>query len=300
MNNINNFTSPVNNKNESTSYSIWDEVDSILWLKKDDNVLEKYLNNQNVVLCKRELSNLLNSSNWLILKNWVSEIISNLLTNRPEYSKIKLESSDENFLINLKQKIELQSIWYKSTIDRLEAEVVKIADLEIATNPGWFSIKQKSESKEKKANYKLYLTIPVKEYSFVSNLLDLSQKLAILWNETNDNISIKVAYNMLWFVTHSDSIVVHFKNLDNKTKIEKILSDWMSYYSINEESRNLWRTKFAADSKDTSYSNIIATNIENWLKQHYWKYDNKLLVDLAIKYAIESGQKVPKINGITY
>ncbi|MDP2396303.1 MAG: hypothetical protein Q8S84_01350 [bacterium] len=91
-----------------------------------------------------------------------------------------MESSDENFLINLKQKIELQSIWYKSTIDRLEAEVVKIADLEIATNPGWFSIKQKSESKEKKANYKLYLTIPVKEYSFVSNLLDLSQKLAIL------------------------------------------------------------------------------------------------------------------------
>ncbi|MDP2090145.1 MAG: hypothetical protein Q8K30_00980 [Candidatus Gracilibacteria bacterium] len=300
MNNINNFTSPVNNKNESTSYSIGDEVDSILGLKKDDNVLEKYLNNQNVVLCKRELSNLLNSSNGLILKNGVSEIISNLLTNRPEYSKIKLESSDENFLINLKQKIELQSIWYKSTIDRLEAEVVKIADLEIATNPGWFSIKQKSESKEKKANYKLYLTIPVKEYSFVSNLLDLSQKLAILGNETNDNISIKVAYNMLGFVTHSDSIVVHFKNLDNKTKIEKILSDWMSYYSINEESRNLGRTKFAADSKDTSYSNIIATNIENWLKQHYGKYDNKLLVDLAIKYAIESGQKVPKINGITY
>jgi hypothetical protein len=70
----------------------------------------------------------------------------------------------------------------------------------------------------------------------------------------------------------------------------------MVEHSINEESRNLWRTKFAMDSKETSFSNLVALNIEKWLGENFWKYDNKVLVDLAVKYAIEQSQKVPNYS----
>lgn len=297
MNNINKSTSPVNNKNESTYYSIWDEVDSILWLKKWEDVLSQNKNNPNLILAKKEFIELLDNSSKENLKQWVKSIILNLLTNRPEFSKTKLEKKDDNFLIDLRNKTEAQSNWYNNTRDKLAQEVDKIPYLNYESNPAWFSIKQKNESKKNLPNYKLYLTIPINEYSFIQHLLDLSKNLHILSNSTNDNISLKVANNLLWFIAHSDSLVIHFKNKENKDAIENILDKWMNYYHINEESRNLWRTKFAADSYDSSFSEIISDNISDWFMKHYWKYDDKVLIDLAIKYAIESGQKVPKING---
>ncbi len=297
MNTINKTTSPVNNINESTSYSIWAEVDSILWLNNWENVLDKYKNNSNIILAKKEFWALLNNSAKENLKQWVKSIILDLLTNRPEFSKTKLEKKDDNFLIDLKNKTEAQSNWYSSTRDKLALEVDNINYLNTESNPAWFSIKQKNESNKKLTNYKLYLTIPVNEYSFIQHLLDLSNDLHILCNNTNDNISLKVANNLLWFLTHSDSLVIHFKNKENKENIEDILNKWMDLYFIDEEFRNLWRTKFAADSSDSSFSEIISDNISDWFMKHYWKYDDKVLIDLAIKYAIEAWQKAPKING---
>lgn len=35
---------------------------------------------------------------------------------------------------------------------------------------------------------------------------------------------------------------------------------------------------------------------KKWILENYWKYNNDLLVDLALKYAIEQSQKIPKIK----
>lgn len=282
---IDNNKPTVNEKKEPTSYSIRDEVDSILWL------------NENVVLCTKLLSKLLSESKWWKLKWWAGSIIYDLLVNRPEYAKLKLENQDNDLLINLKNKLESQIIWYKDTIMNLTIFADKESNLKTDSNPAWFSVKSNKEVVDKRINYKMYLTIPVKEYNFIQYLLDLSKKLDDLATLTNDNISLKVPYNLLWFLTHSDSIVIHFKNKDNKEYIEQILNEWMTDNSISEEKRNLWRTKFAIDSENTSFSNLVSENIEKWLNENYWKYDDKILVDLAIKYAIEAGQRVPSING---
>lgn len=282
---INNNKSTVNEKKESISYSIRDEIDSILWL------------NENVALCKKLLSKLLSESKWWKLKWWADGIIYDLLVNRPEYAKLKLENQDNDLLINLKNKLESQIIWYKDIIMNLTIFANRENNLKTDSNPAWFSIKSRNIENEKSLNYKMYLTIPVKEYSFIKYLLELSKKLDNLAIQTSDNISLKVPYNLLWFLTHNDSIVIHFKNINNMEDIEQILNEWMKNNSINEEKRNLWRTKFAIDSENTSFSNLVAENISKWLKDNYWKYDDKVLVDLAVKYAIEAGQRAPKING---
>jgi hypothetical protein len=70
-------------------------------------------------------------------------------------------------------------------------------DLISASDPAWFSIKQKKEKSEKKISYKLYTSIPVKEYNFIQYLFDLAKKLNSLSISTDDKISVKIPYNLL-------------------------------------------------------------------------------------------------------
>jgi len=269
----------------------WATNETKQWVS--DLINNDFLNSINFKFAKSRLIELI--SKWKL--NWISQILMEFLTTRPEFLIERESSNNPNFLINLRNSVKYQSDYYKSVLEK----VVSISDkewiLEIADNPAWFSLKTKNNwNKLTWLNHKIYLTIPIKWYEYVSKIYQLAKRINELANETNDKISLKVPNSMLWFLSHSDSLVIHFKNKDNKEIIEMILEEWKNSNWIKEEKRNLWRTKFAVDSNDSSFSQLVANNIEKWFFEHYWKYDNEILIDLTLKYAIEQSRKLPKIG----
>jgi len=269
-------------------------LNTLSWVKDSIwNIIDpNYFNSTNFIIGKKILKEKLQYWN----TSWIASILMEILTTRPEFLVEKYKTDNSNFLLDLQQKVKPQSDYYKNVISETEKQTKNAWVLEVADNPAWFSLKTKSHSNNLNwLNYKLYLTIPIEWYEYVSKVYQLAKKINELANETNDKISLKVPNSILWFLSHSDSLVIHFKNKDNKEKIEMILEEWKKSNWIKEENRNLWRTKFAVDSNDSSFSQLVANNIEKWFLEHYWKYDNNVLIELALKYAIEQSQKVPKI-----
>lgn len=111
--------------------------------------------------------------------------------------------------------------------------------------------------------------------------------------ESDDIIQVKIPESLSGFISHNDSMVVHFKKKENGDKILGILNSWMQANSIHESPREMGRTKIAADSKDTSFSDLVAKNIASWLEQNTGKYGSSLLASEAVKHAIEQSQKSP-------
>jgi hypothetical protein len=259
-----------------------------------DNILDpNYLNSANFVIGKKLLSD--NIQSWNI--TWIANLLMEILTSRPEFLKEKYWKDDPNFLIELKERVKIQSDYYKNVIFKIEKQCKKDWILEITDNPAWFSLKTKSDLNNINWwNYKIYLTIPINWYDYVSKIYQLWLMLNILAENTWDKISLKVPNSILWFLSHSDSIVIHFKNFNNKENIEGILNKWKIKNWVIEETRNLWRTKFAWDSSNDSFSGLIADNIKKWILENYWKYDNELIANLAIEYAIKQSQIPPKFN----
>lgn len=295
---LNNFIM-INKINKTNSFQntppfIWavldskNKVNSIL----DNNfILEKSINYTFYIKTLTEKLN-----NWNLW--WINNIIKDILTTRPEYLESKINSNNwENFLIDLKDKFSNQIKYYNDLIDLIEKKVKSDNKVITSDNPAWFSIKSiNNKDIKNNINYKIYTTIPFKQYTYIKNFYQLWLLLNDLAISTNDNISVKIPKTLLWFLSHSDSIVIHFKNQENKTKIEEILKIWLTNNWLNEEERNLWRTKFAADPKNEkweSFSTIIWNHIEKWIIDNYKKYDNSILAKEAIKHAIELSKKPP-------
>jgi len=265
------------------------------WVTKSIlNILEtSHLSSINYVTWKKLLTEKLQSWN----TTWIDLLLMEILTSRPEFIQEKYWKDDPNFLLNLQQRFKSQSDYYKRVITEIEAQSKKDWILEVTDNPAWFSLKTKNHSIEQNLlNYKIYLTIPTQWYVFISKIYQLWIMLNDLVKESWDKISLKVPSSILWFLSHSDSIVIHFKNPDNKEKIESILEEWKNRNWVIEENRNLWRTKFALDSSDNSFSGLVSKNIEKWILENYWKYDNDVLASLAIEYAIKQSQVPPKFK----
>lgn len=275
---------------------ISDSLSSTLsWVEESVlNILDSnYLNSKNFINWKRLLKEKLQSWNTM----WIDSLLTEILTSRPEFLEEKYWKEDPDFLLNLQQRVKAQSDYYKKVISQVEIQCKKDGVLEVADNPAWFSLKSKNYSNNSTwLNYKLYLTIPINWYDYVSKIYQLWLMLNKLAENTWDKISLKLPSSMLWFLSHSDSLVVHFKNINNKESIEKILNEWKIKNWIIEETRNLWRTTFAWDSKNNSFTGLISDNINNWILENYWKYDNELLASLAIEYAIKQSQVPPKMN----
>ena len=266
-------------------------LNTVSWVKDSIwNIIDSnYLNSTNFIIGKKILKEKLQSWN----TSWIAWLLMEILTSRPEFLVEKYKTTNSNFLLDLQQRVKPQSDYYKKVISETEKQCEKEWILEVADNPAWFSLKTKNNGNW--LNYKLYLTIPIKWYEYVAKMYQLAKKINELANETNDKISLKVPNSMLWFLYNNNIFVIHFKNKDNKEKIEMILEEWKKSNWIKEENRNLWRTKFAIDSNDSSFSQLVANNIEKWFLEHYWKYENDILIELALKYAIEQSQKAPKI-----
>jgi hypothetical protein len=67
----------------------------------------------------------------------------------------------------------------------------------------------------------------------------------------------------------------------------------MQKNNIPQWQREMWRTKFAQDFQNTSFSDKIANNIAQWLWQYVGKYNDTILVNEAIKHAILQSQWSP-------
>ena len=287
------------NKNDLLEISLPKKQNGLLiaWVQTKNavsNILNPaYLNSPNFIIGKKLLREKLKS--WNIA--WISSLLMEILTFRSEFLEEKYWKDNPNFLFNLQQRVKPQSDYYKKAINEIEKQNQKDWILVAKDNPAWFSLKTQNYSNIPNwLNYKIYLTIPINCYDFISKFYQLWLKFDELAKTTWDKISLKAPRSMLWFLSHSDSIVVHFKNPDNKDVIERMLNKWKKENWIIEEERNLWRKKFAWDSSNNSFTDLVSENIAKWILENYWKYDAGIIADLAIEYAIKQSQTPPKFK----
>lgn len=256
------------------------------------NIQEGY----NALLQKLNLPN----QSWDAMK----QLIYDMITERSEYVKLKKEVQGDLTLLRERFKNEIyeyqkEILKFNTPPEKMDEETKEfLKTFEWESNPAWFGIETRPEAgKREEINYKVYATIPMEELGAVQNIKDLAVELRKLALESDDIIAVKIANSFMGHLRRNDSIVVHFKNKENADKIQIILKTWMIRHNIKEEPREMNRIKVSADSKEkgASFSDLVAKNISEWLKQNYGKYDNNLLAILAVNYAIKQSQTAPKI-----
>ena len=260
--------------------------------KTTEKDFELYKNLPNVVSAQEKLKSIL--SNGGDFKGAAGVIIYEMLTRRSEYVS-GIEQSPGGAFEYMK-KLEPQKNWYKNGLDKIGEWVDKEGKFKWESNPGWFGINTRPEvPKRESVNVKAYATIPMKEYSFIQHIPKLANKLAELARESDDIIQVKVPNTLTGFLSNNDSVVVHFKKIENKQIVLDILNEWMVENNITKSERELGRTEIAADSKGNSFSNLVSENIAQWLEENSGKYPSETLSELSVKYAIEQSQKAPTI-----
>lgn len=254
---------------------------------------ENYKDLPNVKLCEEKLKSLLENNQGVDdFSDRAKRMIYEMLTRRSEFVKNTDGAGRDvaDLMKNLKPHME----WYRNTRGALEKSIDSSGEFKWDSNPGWFGINTRPEAgKREGINIKAYATIPSAEYAFIQHIPKLAQELRQLALKSDDVIQVKIPESLSGFMSHNDSIVVHFKKKENGDKILGILNSWMQANNIHESPREMGRTKIAADSKDASFSDLVAKNIASWLEQNAGKYDSSLLASEAVKHAIEQSQKSP-------
>lgn len=189
---------------------------------------------------------------------------------------------------------ELQKKWYQETRVQIEKMVDAAADYKWESNPAWFGVNTHPEkTKGGEVDIKVYATIPTTEYAFLQNLPALMKELRQLSIATDDIIQVKIPGSLTGFLASDDSVVIHFKKKENATRVQEILTTWMSTHDIHEEPREMGRTKLAADPKGSSFTDAVAENIATWLEENSGQYDATTLAKEAVKHAISQSQQTP-------
>ncbi len=254
---------------------------------------ENYKDLPNVKLCEEKLKSLLENNQGVgDFSDRAKRMIYEMLTRRSEF--VKNTDGAGKDVADLMKNLKPQMEWYRNTRGALEKSIDSSGEFKWDSNPGWFGINTRPEAgKREGINIKAYTTIPSAEYAFIQHIPKLAKELRQLALESDDIIQVKIPESLSGFMSHNDSIVIHFKKKENGDKILGILNSWMQANSIHESPREMGRTKIAADSKDTSFSDLVAKNIASWLEQNAGKYDSSLLASEAVKHAIEQSQKSP-------
>jgi hypothetical protein len=258
--------------------------------------IDEYLNLGNVKAGEIKLLAHLRSKhpNWDI----VERNIYDLLTTRSEFIELKEEAGiiGDGDLSPLLRKRSAEQARYKMLKSQLQKQI-ETDNLKWENNPGWFGVNTRPEAPDRGGiSNKYYVTIPTEQFEFIQHLPDLAQRLRKLSIETDDCIYVKIPENYLPFLKANDSLVTHFKKAENGNRIAAVVETWMKDHGITEESREMNRVKLSADSKQTSFSQLVASNIADWIRQHYGKYDHALLVKMGIQHAIEQSQVPPTIR----
>lgn len=226
----------------------------------------------------------------------VQNIIYDMLTTRSDFTKRMEENGGD--LPKLLEGLEKERTEYNNLVKTTIPEWVDTSnEFKWESNPAWFGINTRPEvPKREDINIKTYATVPAGQYNFVQHIPLLAQELRKLALESDDIIQVKVPGNFATFISKNDSIVIHYKKAENSGRIQEILQQWMGQHNVAEEPREMERTKNAADSKGSSFTDLVAQNITDWLKGNHGKYDNSLLSKLAIEHAIRQSQEPPEIE----
>lgn len=264
--------------------------------QNDPNEVEKYTDLPNVVICREKLKTLLdNNQEGADFSGRAEKMIYEMLTQRSEFARKLKETGDVSEIM---KNFGPQMRWYRDTREAIAKSIDASSEFKWDSNPGWFGINTRPEaSKKEGVSIKAYTTIPITEYAFIQHLPDLAKKLRQLALESDDIIRVKIPQSLSAFISHNDSIVVHFKKAENGSKIFEILSAWMKASNVHEAPREMGRTKIAADAEGVSFSELVAKNIANWLKQNAGNYENASLASEAVKHAIKLSQNPPTIQG---
>ncbi len=185
--------------------------------------------------------------------------------------------------------------WYEQARNKIE-EYCESNWFKVSTNPGWCGINTNPNNKiNTDVDLKIYTSIPINSYTFLQYIPRLANYLKLLSQKSGDSISIKFPYSFTAFAFHNDSLVIHFNRQENTNEIMFIIKKWLQEFNIPEQIRELNRARFAGDKWWKSFSQLLSTNITNWLLQNRWKIDDETLVELAIHYTIQFAQKGPRI-----
>lgn len=172
-------------------------------------------------------------------------------------------------------------------IKNLGMDYTKEAWFHIETNPG--------VPKSKELSKKIYLTLPSGDFSFMDHILELAKRVQEVSKQSGTNIQIKFPSSYAIYEMRNDSLVIHFKNDSDEQVLQGILTEWESKNGIKEDVREAGRTKIAIDSRTTSFSDLVAENVANWVGEHHGNYENDVIAREAIKHAVESSKRPPKI-----
>lgn len=129
------------------------------------------------------------------------------------------------------RKYDVNAFWskIKSELESMAPKVGWVANTE---SPEWFQLEKVGRKSDKNKNsYKIYLTFNKfdqngKLSSFLyENYMKLPKFLRLLSEENfNGEVSFKVGNNFLRSLRHKDNVVIHFKNIEDKDKINSVIS----------------------------------------------------------------------------
>lgn len=157
--------------------------------------------------------------------------------------------------LDLKRQYNSQIDWYNRQQDIFEKST------HAESNPAWIWINCYTGMKSNQGyTIKMYRSIPIEEYSFISHLWKLKSLFEVLSRESWDYISFKFPRWLLAFLCHRDSLVVHFQKKENIDSINQIIDTWMQENSISRQNREWNRSELAVDHSGMSFSELIAMN----------------------------------------
>jgi hypothetical protein len=261
----------------------------------EDNY-QKFKDLANVRLGEQKLQELLNKHlEGEDFTERAKSIVYEMLTRRSDFIK---QTNDQGLdVVSLMKNYQPQMAWYREMREKIASAVDRNPDFKWNSNPGWFGLNTRPELVGREGvNIKVYKTIPVNEYSFIQNIPDLAKQLRVLSLASDDVIQIKFPASLSGFLANNDSLVIHFKKAENQEKILDLVNTWSKEKGITNSPREMGRTEIAADSRDTSFSDLVAKNIADWLAKNADQYDHKILTKEAIKHAISQSQKPPIIK----
>jgi len=268
--------------------------------KISEILAQDFSQSPSVRYAKKELFEVIeNTQKWVPPKN-VGSIIYTMLTTRDEFTALSESADNDLFLVDYLQKVQAQNAYYSATIEEIKRLCDDTSGIEYGENPAWLSLNsQYRDESQEKVNFKQYLSIDARGFDAVSKIFALAVKLSALAKDSQDSIKVKIPSSLLGFLSHNDSVVIHFKAHKNKAPIEQILNEWVQTQKIQKIPRPFGRASFSIDPASGSVSELISQQIETRFEEQFGNYPNEALIDATIAYAIDLAQKVPLLNGVS-
>ena len=237
--------------------------------------------------CERRIASLLQSGTGSErVVSGASQAVYDLLTRRPDLPTPVPEFVDAHGA---------QKDWYRAIRDLLESSLNSESEFAWESNPGWFGIDTHPEKSVKGGpELKAYASVALPDYAFVRFLPQLARDLREIAVRTGDSVKVKIPESFSGFVAHNDSIVVHFRQIENSAPIRDAVSAWLSRNGLSESARAFGRTAFAADSQDASFTQLVAENVGSWVAEHAANYDPAILAKEAVRHAVRQASVPPK------